>query len=360
MTRPAFGKTWWGQQWLAALTHIDFDNRLPRGRSYANKGAVSHLSISAGTLQARVKGSRAQPYKVTITVPSFKPHDAERLLDRIASNPVLIARMLNRELDPALLALASTLGIAVFPSRWDDLSMQCSCPDWAVPCKHLAAVIYLLSREIDGNPFLVFSLRGLDLVAALKRRNIDIGNRAAAALPTVAELLGSAESGNTQETSPLDGLDFAVIPDLAGSLLHVLPANPTFFSTGDFRETLGRLMARVAKSARLLLNGTATGEPLLFAAEDHPVLVLDEKLAVSLSGLEKIAAWPDLVSALEALDPAQLPDSSPSWRRSIPCASWPCICSLAARSFPRSSRSANARSACAGYRPRSTRLSATS
>ena len=183
MTRSSYGKTWWGEQWLAALTHLDYDNRLPRGRSYANKGAVRQLTVKAGSIQARVQGSRL--YQVTITVPPIAPKDAAKLLDRIAADPVLIARMLNRELDPALLALAADLGIAVFPTRWTDLSMQCSCPDWAVPCKHLAATIYLLSREIDGNPFLVFSLRGLDLATALKDRDIQIESRAGATLPSL-------------------------------------------------------------------------------------------------------------------------------------------------------------------------------
>ncbi len=191
MTRSSYGKTWWGEQWLAALTHLDYDNRLPRGRSYANKGAVRQLTVKAGSIQARVQGSRL--YQVTITVPPIAPKDAAKLLDRIAADPVLIARMLNRELDPALLALAADLGIAVFPTRWTDLSMQCSCPDWAVPCKHLAATIYLLSREIDGNPFLVFSLRGLDLATALKDRDIQIESRAGATLPSLAELLPSGD-----------------------------------------------------------------------------------------------------------------------------------------------------------------------
>ena len=74
---------------------------------------------------------------------------ATRLLDRIAADPALIAQMLNRQLDPAVLALASELGIAVFPTRWQDLDLRCSCPDWAVPCKHLAAAIYLgMSRWV--------------------------------------------------------------------------------------------------------------------------------------------------------------------------------------------------------------------
>lgn len=311
VTRAAFGKTWWGEQWLAALTHIDFDNRLPRGRSYANKGAVSQLTVKAGTIQAKVQGSRPRPYQVTITVPPITPIDSARLLDRIAADPALIARMLNRELDPALLALAAELGIAVFPTRWKDLSMQCSCPDWAVPCKHLAAVIYLLSREIDGNPFLVFSLRGLDLAAALKARDIHIEHRAEAALPTLAELLPTGDKRETAELGPLDTLDFSVLPDLGEPLLHVLPARPPFFPSGDLRETLGRVLARVAKSARQALEATPNEEECAFSPEDRPVLVLDADYTVALTGMDSLAEWPLLVEALANLSPARLPDFQP-------------------------------------------------
>ena len=223
-TRPQYGRTWWGAQWLEALSHIDFDNRLPRGRTYANRGAVRDLVIDGGRIQARVQGSRPQPYKVEVIVPPVPPADAERLIERLAADPALIARLLNRELDPAVLGEAQRLKIAVFPSRWSDLTMQCSCPDWAVPCKHLAAVIYLLSQEIDGNPFLVFSLRKLDLPALLRQRGLQVDDRAATDLPSMAQVLfdggddsvkaAAAEGKVIVDLAVLDRLDFTTIPDL--------------------------------------------------------------------------------------------------------------------------------------------------
>ena len=103
---------------------------------------------------------RDSPYTVKIEVPVMPKPQTKVLLDALAQDPLVISKMLNRELDPAVLERAKTLKISIFPARWSDLSMHCSCPDWAVPCKHLAAVIYLISREIDGNPFMVFSLKG--------------------------------------------------------------------------------------------------------------------------------------------------------------------------------------------------------
>ena len=155
MNRPQYGRTWWGAQWLQALTQIDHDNRLPRGRAYANRGAVRDLVIGDGDLRARVKGSRPTPYQVTIRVPPVSAADAGRLVAQLAADPGLIARLLNRDLDPAVLDAAQRLKIAVFPSRWSDLAMHCSCPDWAVPCKHLAAVILLSSVAPSGSAEIV-------------------------------------------------------------------------------------------------------------------------------------------------------------------------------------------------------------
>ncbi|WP_312284104.1 SWIM zinc finger family protein, partial [Candidatus Igneacidithiobacillus taiwanensis] len=168
MAAQSYGNTWWGTQWLNALTHIDCDNRLPRGRSYANRGAVLQLEIQDGRIRAQVQGSRSKPYQIEIDVPPISPTQTQSFLDTLTRDPLIISRMLNRELDPAVLEQAQSLGIPVFPAHWKDLSMRCSCPDWAVPCKHIAAVIYLVSREIDGNPFLVFSLKGVDLIEALR------------------------------------------------------------------------------------------------------------------------------------------------------------------------------------------------
>jgi uncharacterized Zn finger protein len=85
MNRASYGKTWWGEQWLHALSHIDFDNRLPRGRSYANKGAVRDLAVTGGRVEARVQGSRPRPYAVTVSVPPLAAKDSARLLDRLAA-----------------------------------------------------------------------------------------------------------------------------------------------------------------------------------------------------------------------------------------------------------------------------------
>jgi len=317
MNRPGYGKTWWGEQWLQALAHIDFDNRLPRGRSYANKGAVRDLVVAGGSIEARVQGSRPRPYEVTISVPPLAARESARLLDRLAADPPLIARLLNRELDPAVLEAARSLGIHVFPERRSDLRMQCSCPDWAVPCKHLAAVIYLLSREIDGKPFLVFSLRGLDLAAALRKRDIHIEPEAGAQLPAWADLLadGPAPPRDGGDPAALERLDFSALPDLADPLWRVLGANPTFFAAGDFREIGRRVMARVAKSARQALDAVPTDADDDFDPQDRPTLTFDAAGVASLSGMSsKTAAkagFAGLAERLQGVAAQRLPDLQP-------------------------------------------------
>ncbi|MDN5837013.1 MAG: SWIM zinc finger family protein, partial [Nitrosospira sp.] len=306
--RGNYGQTWWGAQWLNALSQIDYDNRLPRGRSYANKGAVTKIEIQHGKIHAKVKGSRPRPYSAEIEVPAMPRQQAKALLDALALDPVIISKMLNRELDPAVLERARMLKVAIFPARWSDLSMRCSCPDWAVPCKHLAAVIYLISREIDGNPFMVFALKGVDLARELKTRHIAIEREAEAALPTVDALLRPPQQDATSARSApgqedYTALDYSTLPNLAASLVSVLPANPTFFQHGDFRNTYEKVMKRVIRNARRALEVAAEAGDATpaIAPTDKPRIMLDNEYQPMLAGLTTLERWPDLISALQQL-----------------------------------------------------------
>ncbi|MDN5752006.1 MAG: DEAD/DEAH box helicase [Nitrosospira sp.] len=316
--RGNYGQTWWGAQWLNALSQIDYDNRLPRGRSYANKGAVTKIEIQHGKIHAKVKGSRPRPYSAEIEVPAMPRQQAKALLDALALDPVIISKMLNRELDPAVLERARMLKVAIFPARWSDLSMRCSCPDWAVPCKHLAAVIYLISREIDGNPFMVFALKGVDLARELKTRHIAIEREAEAALPTVDALLRPPQQDATSARDDPDQedyttLDYSTLPNLAASLVSVLPANPTFFQHGDFRNTYEKVMKRVIRNARRALEVAAEAGDATpaIAPTDKPRIMLDNEYQPMLAGLTTLERWPDLISALQQLTEADLPDLQP-------------------------------------------------
>src|SRR5699024_669956 len=119
-------------------------------------------------------GSMIEPYSVTIIIPPFFEPEIALFIEELMKRPVIISKMLNRQLDSEVLEIAEKMQLKVFPKQWTDFKMQCSCPDWAVPCKHLASVIYKLSAEIDNNPFLVFQLHRVDLLAVLKERGLII------------------------------------------------------------------------------------------------------------------------------------------------------------------------------------------
>ena len=165
-----FGNTWWGQQWLRALTQIDYDNRLPRGRSYARGGAVTELKNTARGVQAYVRGSRRSPYRVELSLMPFTAEERRRVIRTVAANPFFLVQLMSRQLPEKLNEALVRDGVNVFPRSVSDLSAACSCPDYAMPCKHIAAVVFLVANEIDRDPFRVFELRGMNLPAELATR----------------------------------------------------------------------------------------------------------------------------------------------------------------------------------------------
>ena len=158
-----FGKTYWGKQWLNALSNIDHDNRLPRGRSYALKGAVQKIGIIGNKILAEVSGSSPRPYHVKITIPEFNVHQKEKLTKLFQSKLEWIAGLYNKNLSSELISETKKIGVELFPITWKDFEMNCNCPDSAVPCKHIAAVIYLSSEDIDLNPVAIFDLRNFNI-----------------------------------------------------------------------------------------------------------------------------------------------------------------------------------------------------
>jgi len=206
-----FGKTWWGEHWLRSLENVDYDNRLPRGASYARNGYVKEVKIKENMINAKVAGSRPSPYKVNLIVPPFFDDQVEQLMTKIIERPALISKLLNRDLDPEILTIAEEVGLKVFPKQWTDFKMQCSCPDWAVPCKHLAAVIYMVSREIDNNPFLVFEIHKVNLLDELKKRGIFIADQKKTEIPLLRNLLKTNKVININYDSErvYDRIDFS-------------------------------------------------------------------------------------------------------------------------------------------------------
>ena len=234
-----YGKTYWGEQFLNALAHIDYSNRLPRGRSYASNGSVKDIQFDKNKIYAEVKGSQPRPYSIEIVVPAFNEKQKNDLINAIQSNSSILAALLNRQLPVELLEIANRNGIEIFPKQWKDFGMDCSCPDWAVPCKHLAAVIYIIANEIDLNPFKVLELHGLDVISELAKSGIQLVNDTSEKIESLNDCFTKdpIKSKETVNISVLDELDFSMISKYDDRFLNLLSPNPPFYEK-DFKISL--------------------------------------------------------------------------------------------------------------------------
>jgi uncharacterized Zn finger protein len=158
--RGAIGETWWSQRFIEVLEDFHEGPRLVRGRAYARRGQVIDMDVAAGEVRARVQGSRARPYSVSIGVTVLGDADWARVEEAMASQAVFLARLLGGEMPHEIGDAFAATGLSLFPATADDLDTNCSCPDWENPCKHIAAVYYLLAEAFDRDPFLIFAWRG--------------------------------------------------------------------------------------------------------------------------------------------------------------------------------------------------------
>ncbi|HZY83548.1 MAG TPA: SWIM zinc finger family protein [Gemmataceae bacterium] len=167
--RGAFGKSWWAKRWVAVLEGFDIGARLGRGRSYARNGQVLSIDVAEGEVKAEVQGSRPTPYAVTVAVQTLTAAEWGRLLEALSGQALFVAKLLAGEMPQDIEQVFEAAKLSLFPERYNDLTTDCSCPDWSNPCKHVAAVYYLLGEEFDRDPFLLFRLRGLGRDELIKR-----------------------------------------------------------------------------------------------------------------------------------------------------------------------------------------------
>jgi uncharacterized Zn finger protein len=171
--RGAVARSWWSARFLEVVEEVVAGGRLARGRTYARAGQTLELRLDPGSVTASVQGSREQPYRVRIGVTTYGKPEWSRVEEALAGDAWYAAALLAGSMPPEIEGLFASLGLALFPADARDLVMDCSCPDHAVPCKHLAAVFYLLAERFDADPFEVLALRGRDretLLANLRSR----------------------------------------------------------------------------------------------------------------------------------------------------------------------------------------------
>lgn len=188
--RGQFGKSWWASRWIAALERLVDPGRLQRGRSYARQGQVVSLDIRPGVVTADVQGSQPRPYKVEIAITPLNDAAWNKVYDALAAQALFAAKLLAGEMPQNVEEAFAVAGVSLFPAKRGDLGTDCTCPDSSNPCKHIAAVYYLLGERFDEDPFLLFQLRGRtreQLIEALRARRSGGAEPAKATRPRPTE-----------------------------------------------------------------------------------------------------------------------------------------------------------------------------
>jgi uncharacterized Zn finger protein len=159
--------TWWGMAWCTNLErYADYANRIDRGRSYVRNGLVLDLKISEGEVKALVSGGSL--YEVTIKIDKMVEKHWKKIAEQCANRIDSIASLAEGKFPQEFQEAFMKQGEGLFPTP-KEIHLKCSCPDWAVLCKHVAAVLYGVGARLDTDPMLFFTLRGIDQTELLKK-----------------------------------------------------------------------------------------------------------------------------------------------------------------------------------------------
>src|SRR6266567_3094922 len=221
--RGAIGETWWSKRWIGVLESFNMGARLTRGRSYARQGQVLSIDIEPGLVKAKVQGSRPKPYNVKIQLRPLSDQDWDKVTEAMAAQAIFAAKLLAGEMPTDIEEVFRAVHVSLFPTALKDLETDCSCPDWANPCKHIAAVYYLLAERFDEDPFLIFKLRG-----RTKEQIIEIlRHKRAASLPAESASPSPDADDSTPAENALSLEDHLDTFWQAGEALDSFTVNPT-------------------------------------------------------------------------------------------------------------------------------------
>lgn len=168
----AFSRTWWGKRFIEALEKFTDDARLGRGRGYARGGKILKYQIDDGKVTATVRGSinpyfgvyKEPKYQTSIEITRISRENWSKVINTISLKAGFVAKLLMNEMPDNIETVFSKLTLHLLPHNERDIRTECSCPDWANPCKHIAGVYYHVASELDNDPFLMFELRGLSRI----------------------------------------------------------------------------------------------------------------------------------------------------------------------------------------------------
>lgn len=235
-------KSFWGKAWCDNLeAYSDYENRLPRGRTYARNGSVIDLQVTPGTVSAQVMGSSL--YKISISVTAMPAAKWADLVKACAGKIDSLIELLQGKFSKAVMEIITEKEHGLFPKP-AEISMRCSCPDIAGMCKHIAAVLYGIGATLDVKPEWLFTLRHVD--------QMDLIATASAA----STLVGGQEGGNALDDSELSAL-FGI------EMEEVVP--PRQAATAKIAKPRGRPKAG-ANLGATTPKPPAAGEPMAAAA----------------------------------------------------------------------------------------------
>jgi uncharacterized Zn finger protein len=273
------GTTWWGQRWIEALERIlrGDSGRLARGRSYARAGRTHDFVIKAGKVNAKVTGSRA-PYEITLELPQLSDSTWQAAIAFMAQKAEFSALLLNREMPQQIDEAFQSTQASLFPKQRSDLKTSCDCPDYGDPCKHIAAVHYVLGEALDRDPFLLFELRGRareQVLEALRAARGTVKTKKSGAARPVAEkppsvvLKKLSAAGYDAAPTPLPALSFSFDPPPThGAVLRQLGTPGSWNGAAPAVESLTPIVQTAAAAARRLAMKEA--EPAPLAAPSAP------------------------------------------------------------------------------------------
>lgn len=256
--KGAIGETWWSKRWVGVLESFGMGARLTRGRSYARMGQVISIDVEPGIVQAKVQGSRPTPYSIKIKLKPLSDQDWEKVTEAMASQAIFVAKLLAGEMPTNIEEAFSAVNVSLFPTSTKELDTNCSCPDWANPCKHIAAVYYLLAERFDEDPFLIFKLRGRtkeQIITVLREKRVETlpqKEHASAALAPDSTLV---DTGSPLEErldtfwQAGEGLDSFVVnpaaPEIDQALLKRLGEAPFTIGAQNVTSLLSRAYSAV-------------------------------------------------------------------------------------------------------------------
>ncbi|MEO6867852.1 MAG: SWIM zinc finger family protein [Gaiellales bacterium] len=258
------GETWWARRWFAALDALGMGERLERGRAYARGGQVLTLDQQVGVVHARVQGTRRTPYDTRIELAPLAQLEWLEVARELASRGAYRAALLAGTMPEDIEAVFARCGVTLFPQLEEDLTITCTCDDWALPCKHAAAVCFVLAESFDRDPFTLFLLRGIErdvLLALLDGTEAagagivsDSGERnSAAAVPAAAEADAAAFWKTPADADPIPtGFVDLQAPVLDAPLVRLLGPLPQWRGREEFTAAMTRLHTRIGSDPRAL------------------------------------------------------------------------------------------------------------